>query len=72
MAFPRAGRVTLTVFDAAGRVVRTLLDGTVTAGAKTIVWDGADDGGRQLSSGVYLYRLDDAARQVTRRLVLIR
>ncbi|MCP3861111.1 MAG: T9SS type A sorting domain-containing protein [Phycisphaeraceae bacterium] len=62
----------LTIFDAAGRRVRTLHDGPCTAGTHSIEWNGRDEGGRPLASGVYLVRMATAEARDTRRLVLLR
>ncbi|RKZ09945.1 hypothetical protein DRQ50_14765, partial [bacterium] len=53
----REGPVTLTVIDAAGRRVRTLVQGRMAAGEYSVVWDGTDEAGRRVASGVYVYRL---------------
>ena len=53
----RAGRVTVSVFDLAGRRVRTLSDGLREIGGHELVWNGEDDAGRKLKPGVYLLRL---------------
>jgi len=55
---PEAQSVRLVVIDAAGRHVRTLHEGPCAAGDHTVSWDGRDDAGRRLASGVYLCRLD--------------
>ena len=56
---PRGARVGLVVLDATGRVVRRMADGeTRAAGAHRLQWDGRDEGGRELASGVYRLRLD--------------
>jgi M6 family metalloprotease-like protein len=52
------GDVSLRVYDASGRLVRTLLDGSVAAGRHVAYWDGRDDRGALVSSGVYFYRLE--------------
>ena len=49
--------VQLTVHDAAGRRVATLLDGVRPAGSHTVSWDGTDDAGRPLARGIYFVRL---------------
>jgi hypothetical protein len=65
-----AAPVRLTVFDAQGRSVRRLVEGAVqAAGAYTVTWDGRDDGGRALASGVYFYRLEDGREAATLRTV---
>lgn len=72
-SLPTAGAVDLTVFSQSGRLVRTLASGTETAGTHTTVWDGRDNAGRDVASGVYFYRLEfDGAVAETRKLHLIR
>lgn len=67
-----AGRVNLTVHDLAGRRVRTLVAQDLPAGRHDAVWDGRDDGGRALGSGVYLYRLVSAAGSASGRMTLVK
>jgi hypothetical protein len=50
---PRKGAVRLTIHDPAGRVVRTLVDATLQAGGQAVLWDGTDDAGRPVASGIY-------------------
>jgi len=70
---PVAGRVELTVHDLAGRLVRTLVDGTaVEAGRHTTPWNGRDDDGRAVASGVYFYRLEVGGEVLTKRMVLLK
>jgi hypothetical protein len=70
------GRVTVRVYDAAGRVVRTLVDAPLDAGPHTIVWDGTTDGGTRAASGVYFVRMRSANLEGsfarTRKLVLLK
>ncbi len=54
---PHDGLAKLQVFDARGRLVRTVFDGHRNAGSYAEVWDGRDQDGRGTASGVYLYRL---------------
>lgn len=65
------GGVTLNIYDVSGRRVRTLVDGPSTAGAQTAIWDGRDDAGRRVASGVYFFRLQAPGYQATRKGVLI-
>ena len=53
----RAMRTHVTVFDAAGRLVRRLIDESLTSGAHTAAWDGRNDAGRLSAPGVYFYHL---------------
>ena len=68
----QAGPAKLSVFDVSGRRVRELLQGEGMEGAQTLFWDGRDEAGRELASGVYFYRLQAGERSLTRKLVLIR
>ncbi len=69
---PRESRVTLALYDAAGRRVRALEHGTRPAGEHTIAWDGRDDAGEAVASGLYFLRLETSERSFTRRLALVR
>jgi hypothetical protein len=64
--------VRLQVYDLQGRHVRTLVDGRVSAGDHALPWDGRDDRGADLASGVYLYRLEAGHRVEVSRGVLVK
>ncbi len=68
----KPGAVRLEIYNLLGQKVRTLLDQTQNAGEHLIKWDGQDDTGRAVSSGVYLYRLQSGESVATRKLALIR
>jgi len=68
---PKAGPVSLTVFDVAGRPVRTLATGFHPAGEYRVTWDGARRDGARLSPGVYLVRLDQDGTSVSQKLVKV-
>lgn len=51
-------KVSLKIYNAAGQLVRNLEQGRKAAGLHRAAWDGRDDGGRRVASGVYLYRLE--------------
>jgi Tol biopolymer transport system component len=73
-ALPTAADVELAIFNLAGQRVATLVEGMRQAGTYMIRWDGRDDDGRALASGVYLYRLQTGNGQEveTRKLLLLR
>lgn len=56
-AIPKEARVQISVFDITGRLVKTLLDKTLSPGEHLITWDGTDENGSKVSSGVYIYRM---------------
>ena len=66
----RPGRVSLDVFDLAGRHVRTLFVGDKAAGTWRVSWDGAGDRGQPLHAGVYLVRFSAPGTNATTRVVL--
>jgi hypothetical protein len=68
-----AGPVSIRVFNAAGRVVRTLLEEELPEGrAGTVLWDGRDDRGERCASGVYFYRIESEGFRDTRKMVLLK
>ncbi len=69
---PTEGPVRLTVFDVAGRRVRTLAHGTLAAGHHTLAWDGADEQGARVTPGVFFVRLVAAGKATQREVVLLR
>jgi hypothetical protein len=65
------GHVSIRVFNIAGQLVRVLHDGELHAGVHELAWDGHDDNGRSVSSGVYFYSLEGAGSKLTNRMVLL-
>jgi hypothetical protein len=71
-ALPRETRVSVALYDQQGRRVRVLLQGAAPAGEHALAWDGRDDAGRPVASGIYFVRLGAEGRTLTRRIVAIR
>jgi hypothetical protein len=71
-AVPRRALGELVLYDMLGRPVRRLLDGELGAGIYSIIWDGRDQAGRLVASGVYFYRFAAAEFVAVRRLALVR
>lgn len=67
-----AGLTKLAVFDVAGRLVKTLIDGPMEAGQRVVEWDGRDDGGRSVASGFYVIRLTAPDDVRTRSVKIVR
>lgn len=67
-----AGRVTLTVHNVSGQLVRTLVDAGLPAGPAIAVWDGTDNDGSQLSTGVYFARLAAGEERAFRKMTLLK
>ena len=71
--FRLAGEATrLSIYNLAGQLVRVLQPDTQQAGEHRLSWDGRDDLGREVASGVYIYRLDVGEWAVHRRMLLLR
>jgi len=69
----RSGHVNLTVYDATGQRVRTLVDKDLPAGiGYNSYWNGRDSLGQDVASGVYVYRLTANGQIMTRKMVLLR
>ena len=69
---PEPASVTLTIYDALGRHVSTLVQSTQPAGAHSITWDGTDDQGQAVGSGVYFYRLSVSGETTARKMLLLK
>jgi hypothetical protein len=69
---PEAGPVSLTIHNVVGQTVLTLVEGRVEPGVHTVLWDARDATGRDVASGVYLYRLTSQHGVRTRRMLLVK
>ena len=67
-----AGSVRLSIYALTGQLVRTLVHGDHPAGSYSVTWDGRDDAGRAVASGVYVCRMDAGDYCAARKLVLVR
>ncbi len=71
-ALPTATRVTVDIYNILGRKTRTLINERQSAGSHTVVWDGSDDHGRDVASGVYFYRITAGTESRTRKMVVLK
>ena len=69
---PERSHVLIEVFDISGRKVAVLADGIREGGSYTVSWNGLDQGGEPVSSGIYLYRLTCGKEVISRKMTLIR
>lgn len=67
-----AGLASLEIFNLKGQIVRRLFDGAVDQGVNSIVWNGNDDAGKPVATGVYLYRLNIAGRSYSRKMLMLK
>jgi hypothetical protein len=66
------GPATLSVYDVAGRLVRTLLDEERPSGPTSLTWDGRDHRGQEAAAGVYFMRLESRGEAQTQKLLMVR
>ncbi len=71
-ALPLAGRALVEVLDVEGRIVKVLARGEFTRGVHTLAWDGRDEVGSKVASGIYIYRLVTAAGAISQKSVVLR
>ncbi|MEE4312619.1 MAG: C1 family peptidase [candidate division KSB1 bacterium] len=69
---PSESDVDLSIYNLNGQRILTLMNGRQTAGHYTITWNGRDDAGSLMSSGIYLYRLNAGNEIQTRKLTLMK
>lgn len=68
----RSARLRLIIYDVEGKEVRQLLDKFYPAGNYEVSWDGTDNSGQAVSSGIYFYRLSNGSEMQSRRMTLLR
>ena len=69
---PESAHVTLSIYDMTGRLVTTLVDGTVDMGVHMVEWNGEDSSGSMVSAGVYIYALESADMVVTNKMIFMK
>jgi hypothetical protein len=62
----------LKIYNLKGQMVKNLMSGSMNRGSYNLVWDGKDDAGNNVSSGVYFYRLSDGKSTQQRKMVLMK
>ena len=63
---------TIAAYDVNGRLVRTLWNGEMDAGVRTVTWDGRTDRGARAPGGVYFLRFESGNQRAVRRLAILR
>ncbi|MFZ0390070.1 MAG: FlgD immunoglobulin-like domain containing protein, partial [Calditrichia bacterium] len=71
-SLPQQQRVELTIYNALGQQVRNLESGLKSAGSHTAVWDGTDNSGNKVSSGIYIYRLKSGEFESRHKMILMK
>ena len=71
-SLPKSSKVELVIYNLLGQKVRTLVDQTQTAGYKIVYWDGKNDEGEEVASGVYFYKLEYGDYRQTKKMLLLK
>jgi len=69
---PKKGHVSILIYDMLGNRVKTLANGIQEAGNTSIIWNGTDDGGELVSTGVYIYKIQSGIFSQTKKMVLLK
>lgn len=64
--------VTISIYDMTGRLIIKLLDQTMTAGSKTVIWNSMDKTGIPVSGGIYFYNIENGDINLTKKMVLLK
>jgi hypothetical protein len=67
-----SGKVRINIYNLKGQLVRQLVDTELPAGRHQIVWNGKDNQGRSVSSGIYLYRMEAKGYTNTKKMMLMK
>jgi len=71
-AIPKSGHVRLDIYNTLGQKVKTLVDEQLAVGNKRVSWDGHDDRGKAVASGVYFYKLSVNDFTATKKMLLLK
>jgi flagellar hook assembly protein FlgD len=69
---PKSERVKIAVYNSIGKLVKVLVDENLAPGSYKVTWNGEDNRGQKVSSGVYLYRMETPSFQATKKMVLLK
>uniref|UniRef100_A0A7V0Z4J2 T9SS type A sorting domain-containing protein n=1 Tax=candidate division WOR-3 bacterium TaxID=2052148 RepID=A0A7V0Z4J2_UNCW3 len=69
---PEEKEIKLNIYDATGRLVKSLLNGTMAKGRHLILWNGTDNENRELSSGIYFVKVDYENKTFTEKIILVK
>jgi hypothetical protein len=69
---PKATNVRLEIYNVLGQKVKTLVDGYQNAGTQNIIWDGRDQSGASVASGIYFYRINAGDFNATKKMMMLK
>jgi hypothetical protein len=66
------GKVELSIFNIKGQIIKTVINESLNIGDYSVSWDGFDDSGKSVGSGVYLYQIKTPSKILTRKMMLLK
>ena len=69
---PRTADISLVIYNALGQKIRTLVDAKVESGSHTVTWNGRNEMGKTVSSGIYFYVLTAGDTRIAKKMILMR
>ncbi|MDO9577070.1 MAG: right-handed parallel beta-helix repeat-containing protein [Candidatus Cloacimonadales bacterium] len=71
-SIPLDQKITLTIYNLKGQKVRELVSGQFASGQHSVVWEGKDDNGKQVGSGLYFYKLKTDDKEISKKMLLLK
>lgn len=71
-SLPYESKITLKIYNMVGQEVKTLIDKTLPAGVYSVEWDGKDQYGNIVSTGIYFYKIEAEGFSATRKMILLK
>jgi hypothetical protein len=67
---PEAGKVSVRIYNSTGELVKTLVDGNMSAGIHQVTWDATDNSGNEISNGIYFYKMTSGTHSQMKKIIL--
>ena len=71
-SLPQEGKVSLKIYNVKGQLVKQLIDGSQPEGYYEVVWNGKDNAGRSVASGIYYYRINACGKTINKKMLLLK
>ncbi|HHE37647.1 MAG TPA: T9SS type A sorting domain-containing protein [Candidatus Cloacimonetes bacterium] len=68
----KKGKISIEIYNAKGQKVRKLLDKKMEAGNHQVIWDGLDDQGKRVASGVFFYKISLNDEQLMKKMIMLK
>ena len=69
---PEEMKISLSIYNISGRYIKTIINGSKSAGRSSVVWDGLDSSGNKVSSGIYFYELRTDDFVSSKKMILLK